>query len=371
MRILFDGPVPVHYAQIYVTSREQPTMEEAFAGQVNGLCGAGEPGELFLITGTHTGRVRLRIESHDAEPPAAAPQWQEVVEAPFQPRAATVDLVPWGDGPLARLPLSPDHPAYRVRYCATGLDQPPERYLLCFWPDRDDPAGDAILRQTTPAAAYWHNWAAALPPPPTLWERVEAEIGKQAERERRNAEHRRQQEIRVWGGRAPSERLRRVRGNVQGIARLDRDLVDGIAEAGDATQRRIAIWAARQAFTLAGLADLDWLAPAWAALDRGEPLPAEFTDTMGLLERILGGRVVTRASISANWVSRGPADPLRAARLDDPVEPVAMALPALPAAALPDPLQAALEALWAGATTYAAQRAVFLAEVRRVFDLDC
>ena len=57
MRILFDGVVPVDYGQIYVTSRELPEMIEAFAGQVNGLCGAGEPGALFLMTGTRCGRV--------------------------------------------------------------------------------------------------------------------------------------------------------------------------------------------------------------------------------------------------------------------------------------------------------------------------
>jgi hypothetical protein len=46
-----------------------------------------------------------------------------------------------------------------------------------------------------------------------------------------------------------------------------------------------------------------------------------------------------------------------------------MALPALAAAAGPDPLQAALEALWAAVTAYAARRAVLLAEVRRAFPI--
>lgn len=392
------------YGQAYLTSRELPDMDRAFAGQANGLCGAGEPGALFLMTGTHSGRVRCTIELHDRAPAPAAAEWEEVVEVPFLPRKAAVDLVPWGSGTLARLALTPDGrdtgrlPRYRVRYCAAGmdeghdpyggfdpdeideddytyLDQRPDRYLLCFWPEgadsspvEDPPRADAILRQTSSTAAYRHNWASALPAPPTLWEQVEAEKLERLAQQRRDEEHRRRDEARRWGGRAPSERLRRVGGNVHGIALVDRDLVDGVAEADDATQRRIAIWAARQAFAFAGIADLDWMAPAWAALARGGPLPAEFTDPSALLTRVLGEQPVLFSSATLRPRGQGPADPLRA-MLDGPVSPVAMALPALAAAAQPDPLRAALEALWAAVTAYAAQRAVFLAEVRRAFPI--
>jgi hypothetical protein len=253
------------------------------------------------------------------------------------------------------------------------MDKRPDRYLLCLWPD--GPGGgpaegalpaDTIVRQTSGAAAYWHGWAAGLPAPPTLWEQVEAEEVKRREQERRNEEYRRRDEARRWGGRAPSERLRRVRGNVFGIAELDRDLVDGIAAADDATQRRIAVWTARRAFGFAGIADLDWLAPAWAALDRGEPLPAEFTDMTEMMTRILGRRPVYYSTVSLQPLNRGPA---LGSMLDGPVDPVAMALPALGAAAEPDPLQAALEAVWAAVTAYAARRANFLVEVRQAFPI--
>ncbi|MEU4335917.1 hypothetical protein AB0F59_14905 [Micromonospora lupini] len=407
MRVLFDGKAPVDYGQIYVTSRELPNMEGAFAGQANGLCGAGQPGALFLMTGTHSGRVDLRIEVYDDEPPAATDEWEEVVEVPFLPKDAAVDLVPWGDGPLAQLPLIPEGqdtgrlPAYRVRYCATGMDagsdpfggldpdelddgdytymdRRPDRYLLCFWPEGstggdpgDDPSDagtrtDAILRQTSRAAAYWHGWAAGLPPAPTLWEQVEAEQLRRLERKRRDEEYRRRDELRRWGGRLPTERLRQVRGNVHGIVLLDRDLVDGVAAADAAIQRQIAIWAARQAFTVAGIADLDWMTPAWTALDRGVPLPAEFADPRALWTRILGEPPVTFSIVSLHPAGFGPADPLGAA-LDAPVNPVAMALPALVAAGEADPLQAALEALWAAVSTYAARRNEFLTDVRRAF----
>jgi hypothetical protein len=207
MRIVFDGLVPVAYGQTYVISRDLPDMGRAFAGQSNGLCGAGEPGALLLMTGTHSGRVRFTIELHDAEPPAAADEWQEVVEVAFHPTTATVDLVPWGQGSLARLPLAPDGgllPAFRVRYCALGMDegrnpfglfdpdeiaeddytymdQRPDRYLLSFWPQSGGrsaagaPPADVIARQTSRSAAYRHEWARELAAPPAFRERDKAD----------------------------------------------------------------------------------------------------------------------------------------------------------------------------------------------------
>jgi hypothetical protein len=32
-----------------------------------------------------------------------------------------------------------------------------DRYLLQFWPA--DPAPDAVVRQSSDIAAYWHGWA--------------------------------------------------------------------------------------------------------------------------------------------------------------------------------------------------------------------
>jgi hypothetical protein len=87
---------------------------------------------------------------------------------------------------------------------------------------------------------------------------------------------------------------------------------------------------------------------------------------MALLTRIIGEQSATFFSVTMNRIGPGPADPIRAA-LDGPVDPIAMAVPALAAATLPDPLQAALEALWAAVTAYADRRAEFLTEVRRVF----
>jgi hypothetical protein len=251
---------------------------------------------------------------------------------------------------------------------ATGADLDEiaeDRYLLQFWPVQGDPAPDVVLRETAAAATYWHQWARGLPPPPTPEERTAAEQRAAAERERWEQELRSMAETRQWGGRPPSPRLRQLVGNVHSIAHLDRDLVDAVAEADAATQRRIAVWAARHAYTFAGIADLDWLAPAWAALDRGEPAPESIADMKAQWNRIRGEAPVRIEMFMVGESNRSTSG--LASFLDHPVDPVAMALPALAAAGLPDPLQAALESLWAAATTYGRDHPAFLAEVRRAF----
>jgi hypothetical protein len=311
---------------------------------------------------------------HEAEPPAAGVEWEEVVEASFAPTRDRVALSEWG-GKWQPLDLAPH--TYRVRYCTTGMARRREavggdfgvpaedRYLLMLWPEAGGAARpDAVLRVTNSRAAAYHRHARGLPPPPTAAERAEAERVARVEGERRAEEARLAAEARRWGGRPPSERLRGVVGNVSGIALLDRDLVDLVAEADPATQRRIAHWAARHAYTYAGIADVDWIAPAWDALERGDPLPEAYVDTAAMWRRLGGGGGVIHAE--AWMLGRAAApDPIEFL-LAGPVAAVPMALPALPAAALPDPLQAALEALWAAATAYGPEVSVFLALARDV-----
>jgi hypothetical protein len=66
--------------------------------------------------------------------------------------------------------------SYRVRYCAIGMDEgrkldtrrkgEPEadRYLLLFWPE--PPQLDAVIKQTSETAAYWHEFASQQQSPP-------------------------------------------------------------------------------------------------------------------------------------------------------------------------------------------------------------
>jgi hypothetical protein len=288
MRRPVDGEVHVHYGQIYVESDPDecgPGLPEAFFGQSSGLCGAAVPGALWLTTGLHTGCVGFTVEVHE-EAPAADPAWEEVVEVSFRPVSETTRLMEWGSEAAWELDL--DETDYRVRYCAKGMDQAhgydtrtedePQQdcYLLQFWPA--PPAPDRVVKQTAAVAAYWHNYAAELPPPPTPAERAEAErqarLRQEEEQRQRLLAHERWE----WGGRLPSDALRHVGGNVSGLLPYDPALLHALDDAGAVTQRAVALLAARRACEAAGLADLDWIAAGLTALSEGRPLPPPLDD---------------------------------------------------------------------------------------------
>ena len=172
MRTLLDGEVDVHYWQLYVESGDvgTPDLEGAFAAQANGICGAAVPYGLFLITGLHTGTVGFRVELHEA-PPRLDDEWEDIVEVSFRPATAEVALLDW-DGQGYPLDLEPTD--YRVRYCASGMDEARaqdtrledelllDRYLLQFWPA--PPAPDRVLKQTSEVARSEHRHVRGLPP---------------------------------------------------------------------------------------------------------------------------------------------------------------------------------------------------------------
>jgi len=410
MRTLLDGEVDVHYWQMYVESGSVgiPDLQGAFAGQANGICGAAVPHSLFLITGLHTGTVGFRVELHEA-PPRLNEQWEDVVEVSFRAATAEVALLDW-DGEGHPLDLEPTD--YRVRYCASGMDEGREqdtrledepaldRYLLQFWPA--PPASDRVIKQTSEVAKFEHRHARGLPPPthqdPPLGRAdapsqpadeppepaeaplrpadarpgsAEAPSGRaaegdaelrarlQAERARLQAERALQERLarfeeRRWGGRQPTERLRKVGGNALGLARLDRDLVDAIADADPALQRTIAGWAARRAYTLAGIAALGWVAPALAAAERGQALPPPFDDRARVWQLLHSDRRVPRTMVAP--LRGGPG--IKSQQH--------MAVPALFAAVHADPLQAALDSLYAAVAVGGNHRQL-LDEVRRTF----
>ncbi|GAA3932422.1 hypothetical protein [Actinoplanes auranticolor] len=166
--VLLDQDVFVAYGQIYVessTARMDGEMDESFRGQSNGLCGAAVPGMLFLMTATHTGDVSFRIELHDREPALDDP-WEEAVEVSFVADGGEITLSEWGGSGWHPLPIPGGD--YRVRYCASGMDEVEEgsdehsvdRYLLQMWPAPRAP--EHVARQTAAAAEYWHQWARSL-----------------------------------------------------------------------------------------------------------------------------------------------------------------------------------------------------------------
>ena len=363
MRTLMSGDVSVSYGQIYVQSAyEFAELPDCFGGQRNGLCGGAIPGALFLVTGLNTGSVGFAVELHDRPPPVDE-TWEEIVEVSFRPAGET-SLVCWGGS--GSWPLDLIETDYRVRYCGIRMDEAhtlgiPEgeereldRYLLQFWPS--PPAPDRVLKQTSATAAYWHRNAREQPPPPSPEEKAEAKRQALLERDRVRAEARLKAEEREWGGSLPSERLRQVRSNALSVAGLDRPFVDALAETDPVTQREIARWVTRRAFAEAQLTDVEWIAPALAAMDRGEALPPLFDDDRQAWDLLFTDERVPRTTTTSPDGSH------------DNCLQQAMAFPALFSAREPDPLCAALDALWSAAVTFGHGRyGLLFSEVRQAF----
>ncbi|MFE4263719.1 hypothetical protein [Streptomyces sp. NPDC056883] len=370
---------------MYVQSDQDngfPGLSEAFAGQSVGLCGAAVPGVLWLITGLHTGNIAFDVEVHDEEP-ALDPVWEDVVEVSFHPVSESTGLAEWAGEAAWDLNLT--RTDYRVRYCAQGMDEArnldtrasgepqADSYLLQFWPA--PPRADRVIRQTSQHAAYWHDYARELPPPPP----------------HRSSEPR------------PNHALDTV---------------------GSDVQRAVALLAARRACGAAGLLGVSWIGQALTALAEGRTLPPPFDDpdrmwetlssdpqvpSRSVLEAIPSERPPYRPPTSpeaaglaplpaekpgdnrpAGWpLGRGLGALIPPAPADDGPTPTGggghitmavhtsrtphgplrisqpyIALPAVLAAADPDPLKAALDAVWAAVNTYGEHYLELLEEIR-------
>lgn len=131
------------------------------------------------------------------------------------------------------------------------------------------------------------------------------------------------------GGPRPDERVRGERVALR-LARLDRKLLDGVAGVDSATQRAVAIWLARRACAVVGLADLDWVKTALAALERGKSLQI---------------------------------NPRRNQSRNDQQENALLTL----WSAAEDPLSSALESLWYAIVTFGIEDRSLLSDVREAF----
>lgn len=340
MRRPFSGEVNVHHRHICVASGPYghgPLFDEAFAGQSVGLCGAAQPGALWLSTGPQTGRVGLAVEVH-AEPPPLDRSWEEIVEVSFRPLSAHTLLLQWGGENAWDLGL--EQVSHRVRYSAVGVERgrgsdtrrggSPEvdRYLLQFWPDSWEPA--RLVRQTSETAAQLHAHARQTPPTmsgdPAKAPRI-SEPEWELERQRRRLVLERAR----WGGRLPGDALRHAWRRVGGLVRFDVDLVHAVAGLGSDRQRGTARWVARRACAQAGLVDLEWMAPALRALDRGQPLPPPFDDWRGVLT-LLG----SDERVPHKLVQRAiPPRPVPAVPPPDPADDTATTLVSHPACSVP------------------------------------
>jgi hypothetical protein len=362
MRTVVHGEVHVHYGQIYVHSEGGAPFEgdlsACFAGQRNGLCGAAVAGTLFLITGLHTGEVGLTVEVHETEPPDDG--GEDVVEVSF-PAEGPARLVTWGGEDWWDLELAPG--SYRVRYSGTGMDagreldtrlggEPPQdSYLLRFWPA--PPAPDVVVRETSATAAYWHDFARKLPPPPTEAELAERWAARRRAEEEARAKARQEQLLREWGGELPDERVLNLPpGSLREFAKTDRELVAAAVAAGPAVQRELARRVARRTFERAGLDAVGWIADALRALDERTAPPPPFDDWTAAWDRLLSDPEVPHTLV------RTPDG-----RHDNALQQ-AMAFPAIFAARHEDPLEALGATLSAAEHTYGDDQPQLLAEAR-------
>ncbi|MEU4693775.1 hypothetical protein [Actinoplanes sp. NPDC023714] len=286
MKVLLDEPrVFVTYGSASLYSGEDRfggDTGKAWRDHSNGLAGAGRKGRMHLTVGTHTGWVPFRVELHDAEP-ALDDSWGEIVEVSFTAARKKVYLQGL-DGDRHRLELPRDD--YRVRYHARNFDREKEdSYLLQLWPAA--PERGRIVKQTSEEAAYWHRARRPL----TAAERAEDERQEAAERERQARER--------WGDREPGERLRNAEGlHLPAISRLDIDLEFAVAGLPDDAHRRIASWVTLRCLERAGLIGVPKLAPAVAALRRGERVPVPFDDS-GHVWAVLRHLAVPRTEVPA------------------------------------------------------------------------
>ncbi|GLY99945.1 hypothetical protein [Actinoplanes sp. NBRC 103695] len=361
MTVIFDGEIHVHYRFINLTVDDDlPDLSHASGGQRNGLCGAAEPGALAMITGLHTGPVPFTMTWHDTEPPPAD-DWEEVVEVPFEAASHDVTLSAFEESHQLRLPATG---SLRARYCATGMEEatdletPVDRYLLQLWPAA--PAPDAILRETSRSAAYWHGVAQETPPPPTQAERAAARAAEEQKKAAQQAQWAAERERREWGGVAPTPRLRELTGNARTMAATHRDLLDDLALLPAPRQREIARWLAREAFTHAGLTDDPQAVAALDALDRDVPLPPPFTDLDAAFAHLHPDP--TRLIASSRFVRPDDPPPPRY-----PIHRPSFAIPALFGATEDDPLQAVVEAFTHTEATYEDRAADLVAALRARF----
>ncbi|MFI8515239.1 hypothetical protein ACIGHB_29345 [Streptomyces sp. NPDC085460] len=193
-------------------------------------------------------------------------------------------------------------------------------------------------------------------------------------------QHERHYELWRWGGRLPSDRLRRARGsNVLGLLEFDTELVHALGPLAPEVQRAVALVAARRACEVSGLADMWWITPALSALEAERPLPSPFDD-WDLMFRTLRANLPKEGPLVLGAIppERPPFVPPATdgaevvtfpsvPRVPEPINQPFFALPAVVAAAGADPLIAALDAVWHAIHTYGEHYPQLLEEIRSVY----
>ncbi|MEX0426151.1 hypothetical protein AB3X52_00860 [Nocardioides sp. DS6] len=165
-RVLFDEVVDTDYGQFDLGWGDgygfDGDFDRFFAGQINGLVGAGMKAGLYLNLARRSGGSHVRVVSSDSEPTLDA-EWEDVVEVSVTiPAGAASSWSTWSGEESGALALQPG--TYRVRVSARGRDAGRagefdegvvDFYLVEFWPAPVQP--DAVVRTGSDDAAYWHR----------------------------------------------------------------------------------------------------------------------------------------------------------------------------------------------------------------------
>jgi hypothetical protein len=196
---------------------------------------------------------------------------------------------------------------------------------------------------------------ASVPPHPwqALFDDITAKAAQDAAAARRS---RALFEAKQWAGRPPSDRLRELPANTVGLARLDRGLLDALAEATSEQQRDIARWAARRACAISGLDTVDWIADGLAAIERGQQPPPPLDDHVQTWQLLRADQQVPHTVVT---IPTGTPN----------CSQQAAALPAIFAAARDNPLAAAVDALHAAAYAYGSDYSQLLNAAKTAFPM--
>lgn len=164
--VIFDRVVRTDYGQLdFIWGDDfgfDGDFDRFFRGQVNGLAGAASDEGLYVNLARRSGGSPVQVVLLDTEPPTQD-GWEDVVEVSIsvppdsEPRWST-----WAGQESGDLPIPCG--TYRGRVHARGRDAgrdgefadgPVDWYLVELWPAPAAP--DAILRETSADATYWHR----------------------------------------------------------------------------------------------------------------------------------------------------------------------------------------------------------------------
>ncbi|MGB6183307.1 MAG: transposase [Rhodococcus sp. (in: high G+C Gram-positive bacteria)] len=349
------GTVEADHHQFVIGSRAAETYEPTVTGSVM------EIGANFVtvMTGIAYGPVNVTVDELDGDPGEPDPdsEWDVVEQATVKVTTSFRVLTLGGDTVKGMPALSIVKGLNMFRVSARGRDSnwdltvtdPTEAYLIQIW-KADKPAPMRRLRKNDAAwndPIVTHKMRTWWDPDPAGDATMYIRHGYE-----QMANWAKQEAI-DWGGRPPTRKIDIA--YAKQFAGHDRMLVDALARARAPKLKKIAAWAARRAYTAAGVADIDWVRDGLDALERGSELPAPFDErhTTKVIDAFYADPRIDLWTTSAD----GERRPTRALS----------AVNALTDASWTEPLPAVFTVFWTLLHTIDSDYATLIADVRREF----